>query len=144
MQCPKCESQEVYLCSLANEQGTTKSTTSGSISGGGSGGLEEYTVESETTSQTFLAKQAAPPSNAFATARGTLILLIIAYIVITVVGKLAGIQSLGLFGPVMFVLIAGAAISMFIGYGKLAEYHEALTRWKKSWICGSCGTIFIP
>jgi hypothetical protein len=80
----------------------------------------------------------------FATARGTLILLIIAYIGITVVAKLAGIMGLGLFGPVMFVLIAGAAIATFVGYGKLPEYREQRARWEKSWICGSCGTIFVP
>ncbi len=99
---------------------------------------------SATPTQTRLSKNASPLSNAFSGARGILIALIIAYLVIRVLARAAGIGSLGIFGPMMVILILGTAVWLFISHPQRSQAREEGAEWEESWICSRCGTKFVP
>ncbi len=73
MQCPKCQSQNVLLCSVAHEQGTVTTTTKGTASGTGSGyamgasnafsSAMNTSVNTTSTSRTAFAERCAPPTS---------------------------------------------------------------------------------
>lgn len=144
MECPKCGSKDTHLCSVAHRRGVTERETATSGRGASGHDAARPELDSVTKTQTQLSKDAAPPHNAFVRARGIMIALIIAYVVIRVLALAAGIGSLGIFGPIMVIVILGTAVWLFISYPQRPEYQESRAKWEQSWICSRCGTKFVP
>ncbi len=144
MECPKCGSQDTHRSSVAHWRGIPESDTITSGTSTSGHDAAHHELDSLAKTRTQRSKNAAPRNNAFSNARGILIALIIAYVVIRVLARVAGIASLGPFGPIMVILILGTAVWLFISYPQRPEYREARAEWEESWICSRCGTKFVP
>lgn len=144
MECPKCGSQDTHPGSVAHRQRITKSETATTGTRASGHDAAHHELGSVTKTQAQLSKDAPPPANAFGGARWILIVLIVAYFTIKLLARVAGIDSLGPFGPIMVILILGTAVWFFISYPQRSEYREALAEREKSWACGRCGNNFVP
>lgn len=144
MECPNCGSQDIRRLSHDRRQRTAeRETTRGGTSASGHDAAH-HQLNSGAQSRIQPSKDAASRFNAFAGARGILIALVIAYIVLRVLTRIAGIASLGPFGPLMVILILGTAVWLFISYPQRPEYRAARAEWEDSWSCSQCGTKFVP
>ena len=142
MQCPKCQSQDVSLCSVAHEQGTTTTHTSGSADFGGSamhGGVAlKQNINTTSESQTAFAERCAPPTSSLGTALGFCIALMALLFIAPQFGTGQTVMRImqGLFGL--------CAVWSVLAFLNLPKHRAALARWRKTWICGRCGTFFVP
>lgn len=151
MQCPKCQSANVQLCSMAHEQGTSITKTEGSAVGGGSvyspqGGFattsHSTSLSSTSKTTTAFAQRAAPPKNWFghwlAQAIGSAIAAVVIYFLHGLIAFLGVFEIVAV--PWLLVSLVGLAIT----YPKREKYAENQSRWQASWICAACGSIFVP
>jgi hypothetical protein len=145
MQCPKCDTQDCFLCSIAHAQGKTTTKTSGSTSGtyygaNGNAGVMGGTHRSTSTSLTEFGKKAAPPDNPLGPAIGGLALAIFANFALhgiwPHVSAVASLIFLGLLGLAVWWL--------YTAIRDQPRFREDKARWQKSWICARCGEIFLP
>jgi len=145
MQCPKCESEDVLLCSVAVAQGTSvtkrEGTTEGGLDGGG-----RFTADHESTEtvQTEFAKRAAASELTTNSLWYSLIGAIVAYFVVPEFWRTSGHMPQW----VHLLLLAAIAIAIYrlvTGYKKRrSEDDRRRAVWARSWICKRCGTIFDP
>lgn len=172
MQCPKCQSPNVQLCSVAYEQGTSRTTTKttgttysqghGMGTGAAVGGVnfsgEHATRLTHTSTQrTAFAERAGPPGNPIVgplQVLGSLIIFLgaielINSIVPGVFRYLLGVRGVG--GPgfqglehLTWWIIAAAVIWLIFSITKLPSHRANKKRWRKSWICAACGDKFVP
>lgn len=151
MQCPKCQSGNIQLCSMAYEQGTSTTTTQGTAVGHSMGastqggfGVAQHNIRTSSTSttRTPFAERAAPPKNWFgiwaaqvAISGVAAVLVFFAHSLIQVIGVLEIV-----FVPWLLISLIGVGLT----YPKRYHYAEAQARWASSWICAACGSIFVP
>lgn len=151
MQCPKCQSGNVQLCSMAYEQGTTTTTTSGTATGHSMGsstqggfGVAQHNIQTSSTgtTRTPFAKRAAPPTNWFGiwatqavTAGIGAVVVYFAHSLLQIIGVLEIV-----FVPWLLIALIGVALT----YHKRQRYADAQARWRASWICVACGNKFVP
>lgn len=144
MICPKCQSDDVYLCQVAHDHGKTTTKTTGRSTGYGNSASHgdgaaygsqhmEFEHTATSTSLTGFAKQAAPPESTFGTAIGCFV------VSLAVLFFASGWVRL-----VFLVLTALCAWWVFGAFRARPEFKAATERWKKSWICARCGQIFLP
>lgn len=172
MQCPKCQSPNVQLCSVAYDQGTSTTTTkttgttysqghsmgTGAAVGGVNFSGQHNTDLTHTSVQrTGFAERAGPPANPIVTP-----LKVLGGLIVFLVGiKLLNWVAPGVFrfflgtsgwdGPgfsglehLTWWVIAAAAIWLFFSFRKLPSHRTNVERWRKSWICAACGDKFVP
>lgn len=160
MECPKCHSHNAQLCSVAHEQGTSTTKTSGTVTGQSIGsstqggfGVAQHNLQTSSTSTTksAFAQRAAPPTNwyfaflASSVACG-LFIVIVGFNLRSVLGFISH-DIEGLARPIWLVILLWLAVSLFglsRTYPKRQQYAEEKRRWRSSWICGACGNIFVP
>jgi hypothetical protein len=163
MQCPKCQSQDVYLCSTAYAQGTMTTETDGDYSGIGmnAGGATQYlgSGSHSSTHQTAFARDASPPESKHGKAIGIVIGAFLWNIVCALLAW--GTEppylkhSSGFFYAwwnyewvwlrwLNIVLLIAAIWWLRSVNQRMPEYNAALERWRKTWICKRCGTKFVP
>ena len=146
MQCPKCESEDVLLCSIALAQGTSVIKSKGSSEGGmDGGGRLTANHESTATVLTEFARRAAAPASTTDSLWYSLIAAVVAWIVVpSAWGDMTGHSPQWLY----LLLLAGIAIAIYrlvTGYKKRRSEDEGQRAvWERSWICKRCGTIFEP
>lgn len=141
MQCTRCNSDNLQTLQVIYEHGTqqikTKGRTHGSAVGFGSGGMGvgfgSATTNTTGTSQSLMAKKAAPPAKK----------QIGLPIVLIIIGLFAIIGGSGPFPTVGFVLlgIGGFLFWKYSQYNK-QTYPSLLSEWQNSWLCNKCGNIF--
>jgi hypothetical protein len=143
--CPNCESDDVYLCSTAYEQGTTHTKTKGrgtastvGYSPGTGMGTAQTNVStsSSSVSRTAFAQKAAPPKSYLPR--------MIIWAVLSLLAVVLTRSAPGFIKDLAWLSLAGAAVATFFSFRHRPAYQEALARWQKSWICGRCGNKFIP
>jgi hypothetical protein len=146
MQCPKCQSQDVSLCSVVHAQGTVKTTThtqgmgssTGHIANLGMTTMQTQSSQTQTSqSKTAFAERAAPPTPPILYPIGALALLLFLRVGLPLVST---IHPLGL-GWLALVVVAAW---LFMEFKKLPQRSLERREWEKSWICGRCGMKFIP
>lgn len=151
MQCPKCQSNNALLCSMAYEQGTSITQTKGVGSGHSVGysaqggfGVAQHNVQTTSTSktQTPFAKRAEPPTNWFGlwamNALGSGVAVVVVYFLHGLV-KLFGIAEI-----VAVPWLVVALVGLLLTFPGRHKYKETQRRWEASWICAACGNIFVP
>ena len=164
MQCPKCQSTDVQLCSVAYDQGTVTSstTTTGQtysrgtmmdLQGGGAIGQAQHSHHGKqtTVSRTAFAEQVAPPVNPIALPLKILGCLLVFLVAINLLNlSVPGIvrAALGTSGfrgleHLTWAAIVASGVWLFFGFKKLPRHKERLIRWRISWICGACGDQFV-
>lgn len=173
MQCPKCQSPNVQLCSVAYDQGTSTTTTrttgtayssgTGTGTGAAVGGAMysgQHNIDETHTSvqRTGFAVRAGPPANPIVGPLKVLGGLIVFLVAIELLNSifpgvfrfLLGTRGLGT-GPGFYGLehltwwiIAAAVIWLIFSITKLPRHRANKARWKKSWICAACGDKFVP
>ena len=153
MHCPECHSDDVYLCSVAHEQGTSTAKARTHYAGGslgwGMSALHRGTADHSSVAQTRFAKRAAPPTNYFEAALGATILSGAAVATIYVASLIWGMRGLA---AVLFVLCAVIVVPVLLVAGLVLlltfpfrrRFRAAAARWRRSWICARCGRIFSP
>ena len=132
MQCPDCQSNDVYSCRTAYERGTRR----GSYSGYGDAGSHSGT----TFSQTPLARKAGPPQPGLLVAPQLLFLTA----VLVYAKKITKVTWFDQYGELILggiILVSGGLF--VVSVLNLPNYYRQLNIWKQSWICGRCGQIFI-
>jgi hypothetical protein len=146
MNCPKCESDDVYLCSAAYEQGSTRTTTTsrgtastlGYSQGTGVGTAQtNISTTSSSVSRTAFAEKAAPPKSYL----GKMILWAVGSLLAVLVltpSVWSGLKHWA------WISLAGSIVGTFFSFKNRPAYREALARWQKSWICTRCGNKFMP
>jgi hypothetical protein len=146
MQCPKCESDDVLLCSTAYEQGKSVVKRKGKIEGGMDGG-GRITADHESTETvlTEFAKRAAAPELTTNSLWYSLIGAVVAFFVVpSVWHDFTGHNPQWLY----FLLLAAIAVAIYrlvTVYKKRRSENDAQkAAWERSWICKRCGTIFDP
>jgi hypothetical protein len=131
-----CGSTDTQLCSLAYEQGTTHSKTSGTATWSDGSG-DSSTYEANTVSRTAFAERAAPPVSGVGQGIGaTLTFLFVGFLAYDFVPTSVHV--------VFAILILGAAaytVMRIVNFPKHLRQHAA---WERSWICKRCGTISTP
>jgi hypothetical protein len=159
MQCPKCQSPNTQLCSIAHEQGTSTTKTSGTATGqsvgysaGGGFGVAQHNIQSSSTSttKTAFAQRAAPPTNWFvifvlSTIGSAIFLFIVLHYLPNGADVGGGVGNL--VRPIRSAALLWTAISLVclaLTYPKRHKYAEEKRRWQASWICAACGNIFVP
>lgn len=158
MECPNCQSQDVYKCSVAYEQGTSVSKTTGTSSGTSQGigvvgqaayiqsGTHNAAHSSTTTTRSEFARRAAPPKNWFFISLSTSIAAGVVLLAMALLINL--VQSLetlwGILALISGVILALSAPVLIVTYFFRAKFDAADERWRQSWICGRCGSIFVP
>ena len=149
MQCPQCQSDDVYLCSVAHAQGTSKTTTTTRTQGQGfapSGGGASYgaaTHTSSSTSMTAFAAQAAPPSSSIPRALAAVVLFFLLTWGLPKMfspshpepGGLKFLMTLALLGSIAWVAL---------GVRNLPKLRRERETWRRTWICARCGHTFVP
>jgi hypothetical protein len=146
MKCPKCESDDVLLCSVAVAQGTTTTQTKGH-SEGGADGIGRVTSEYSGTQTTLteFAKRAAAPTPRLNGAIGMVAFAIIAYVVVPAAWRdLAHHTPPGWLNLVLLAAIAWSIYNLVNIYRHRSEDEALHAAWERSWICKRCGTIFDP
>lgn len=131
----KCGSDDVFLCSVAYEQGTTKSSRSGSYTShdGGAGDFE-----SETVTRTPFAEKAAPPDSGIGVGLG-LVFATWAFAWIADSAK----ASDGWWYAIALYFVA-AVVFFLRRLFQLPAHYRRMAVWRKSWICKRCGAISRP
>jgi len=141
MGCPQCGSVDAYSCPIAFERGTSPGTSSGSqtYSASGEGGWVRGTGVhgGSTTSQTGFAQRAAPPSHGLD--EGPMIIFLGA--AVAVVGTFWGGAALYGIGALFALWGVGHLIYRVV---TLPDWFKRKAEWRRSWICGRCGTVFLP
>lgn len=158
--CPKCQSPNTQLCSVAHEQGTSTTKTSGTATGQSIGssaqggfGVAQHNLQTSSTSTTksVFAQRAAPPTNWFvvfmlSSVACALFIVIVGVNLRNVLGFISH-DIEGLAGPIWIAILLWLAVSL-LGlsrtYPKRQQYAEERRRWRASWICAACGDIFVP
>jgi hypothetical protein len=158
--CPKCQSPNTQLCSIAHEQGTSTTKTSGTATGqsvgysaGGGFGVAQHNLQTSSTSTTksAFAQRAAPPTNWYyvfvaSSMACALFIVIVGSNLRSVLGFISH-DIEGLAGPIWIAILLWLAVSL-LGlsrtYPKRHKYAEGKRRWRASWICAACGNIFVP
>ena len=144
MQCPKCESDDVLLCSVAYEQGKSVTESKGTSEGGDGSGRFTADHESTHTTLTEFAKRAAAPELTTNSLWYSLIGAVVAYFVVPEFWRTSGHvpQWVHL---LLLAFIAVAIYRLATGYKKRrSEDDVRRAAWERSWICKRCGTIFDP
>jgi hypothetical protein len=154
MQCPACQSQNVLLCSVAHEQGTVTTTTKGTASGTGSGytmgasnafsSAMNTSVNTTSTSRTAFAERCAPPTSTVGWA--ILATLVAAVIYIGIQAYLhADVRPVpaGTGTHVMLGILAACVLWLVLAIRNRPRYRESLERWRRTWVCASCGHFFL-
>ncbi|MGA9657791.1 MAG: hypothetical protein WBQ60_01650 [Asticcacaulis sp.] len=140
MKCPKCNSEDIYLCSAAHAGGKTTTQHSGTSSGYVGSNYTTMHHESTSESLTDFAKKAAPPVGQLGSAIGFLVVMLIAnYIGRTEFHHIPAWVSL-----MLLALLAYSAWSLFKAVKDVPAEKEAKALWEKSWICKRCSAIFVP
>ncbi|MGN6424599.1 MAG: hypothetical protein ACTHLA_14960 [Asticcacaulis sp.] len=145
MQCPKCDTQDCFLCSIAHAQGKTTTKTTGSTSGAyygtnGNAGMISGSHTSTSTSLTAFGKKAAPPENPLGPAISFVALAIVSNMIVH------GIWP-HLNGLVTLIFLGGIGLSLWGLYAAIRDqprFRNEKARWEQSWICARCGEIFLP
>ena len=160
MECPKCQSPNTQLCSVAHEQGTSTTKTSGTATGQSIGssatggfGVAQHNLQTSSTSTTksAFAQRAAPPTNwhhifVASCVASALFVVIVGYNLRSVLGFISH-DIEGLAGPIWIAILVWLAVSLLglsLTYPKRQRYAEEKRRWRASWICAACGNIFVP
>jgi hypothetical protein len=160
MECPKCQSSNAQLCSVAHAQGTSTTKTSGTATGqsvgysaGGGYGVAQHNLQTSSTSTTksAFAERAAPPTNWYyvfvaSSVACALFIVIVGFNLRSVLGFISH-DIEGLAGPIWIGTLLWLAVSLFglsRTYPERQKYAEAKRRWAASWICVACGNIFVP
>jgi hypothetical protein len=144
MQCPKCESDDVLLCSVAHDQGKTTHQIKGTSNGAVGGQRTTGDHSSTGTSITEFARRAAPPQPAFDRAILNVIAAVAAFIILpSALKDLTHSHANWAYYPLL------ACIAFTIYRLTVAAKDKPLDRarreeWERSWICKRCGTIFDP
>jgi hypothetical protein len=139
MQCPKCQSQNVFLCSVACEQGTITTTTRGSATSS----VDQTTMHIDTTStsRTAFAQRCAPPTSTLRWAiLATLVMLsanVAMQVHLHVKGMFAGNGTHAMLG-----VLAICVLWLILAIRNRPRYRESLERWRRTWACASCGNFF--
>lgn len=139
MQCPICQSNNVQKCSVAHEQGTITTRTSGVGTGQSTGHVAQggfttfqhnHQVSSTSTATTAFAKRAAPPTHWFAIWRGNSVGSLVTVVAVYFLHGLANIIGVAeiLAVPWLIVSLIGLALT----YPKRRKYDEAERRWNAS------------
>ena len=130
MECPKCHSHNAQLCSVAHEQGTSTTKTSGTATGQSIGsstqggfGVAQHNLQTSSTSTTksAFAQRAAPPTNWFVVF--TLSSIACALFIVLVGFNLRNILGFishdieGLARPIWLVILLWLAVSLYWGLG---------------------------
>ena len=158
--CPKCQSPNTQLCSIAHEQGTATTKTSGTVTGQSVGhsakggfGVAQHNLQTSSTSttKTAFAERAAPPTNWYLAFLASSVVCVLFIVIVglnlrSVLGFISH-DIEGLAGPIWIVILVWLAVSL-LGlartYPKREKYAQDKRRWRASWICAACGTIFVP
>lgn len=141
MQCPKCQSQNVLLCSVAYAQGTVTTTTKGSATS--SVDLTTMHVNTTSTTRTAFARRCAPPPTS------TLRWAVLATLVILSVNVAMQIHLhvKGLFAGtgthILLGVLAVCVLWLVLAIRNRPNYRESLQRWRRTWACASCGNFFL-
>lgn len=144
MECPKCGSQDTHRSAVSLTRGSNESSTATIAAGAAGHDVAHRELTGARPTQPRLAKNAGSSFRFFSGARGILMALILAYVVLRVLARAAGFDSLGLFGPMMIILILGTAVWLFISYPRRAAARAAWSEQEESWVCSRCGTRFVP
>lgn len=173
MQCPKCQSSHVQLCSVAYEQGTVTTTTrttgttrsqGHAIGTGAAAGAGAVVSSQHTTNQTHtgvqrsaFAERLASPANPIMAPLALVGVLIVFLVAITLLNRVAPgvfrflLGTAGWSGPgfaglqhLTWAVIAAAVIWLGFGVKKLPAHRAEVARWKKTWVCMACGSAFLP
>lgn len=152
--CPECGSPNISRCEMVYAQGTSTGTISGALIGlhAGQGGISPSLVGGGsvgTQSQSLIAQYAAPPTAPASRVTvlgiwGLCLSLPLAFVFFLSCkdSNLCGLESLGVVG-------CGFLIGAFVG-SSLGRSHEEqqyeirMMRWRRTWMCLSCGRRFIP
>jgi len=139
MECPQCKSDNVQKLSIIYQHGTQKINTSsrtfGSGVGGGSRGLgvgfgSAHTTTSG-TSQSLIAKMAAPPAKK--SYKFTALLFLFGALLLS-------------FGDYGFLGILLIGLGGFLAYSSYMynqnEWPPKNKQWQSSWHCNKCGDIY--
>lgn len=140
MQCPKCQSQNVLVCSVAYAQGTITTTTKGSATS--SVDQTNVHVNTTSTSRTAFAQRCAPPTSTLRWAiLATLVMLLIN---VAILAHLHAKQMFAGTGThVMLGILAVCVLWLILAIRNRPNYRESLQRWRKTWACASCGKFFL-
>lgn len=165
MQCPKCQSTQVQLCSVAFDQGTITATATtkgqtysyGTVADQGRGivsgqARHDHHNEQTTVSQTAFAAQAAPPVNPIVLPLKFLAWLLVFLVAINLVNlaipdivrAALGWSGFHQLERLTWAAIIACAVWLFFGLRKLPTYKVKRSRWKKTWICNACANRFVP
>lgn len=146
MQCPKCESNDVLLCSVAYEQGKSVTESKGTSEGGDGSGRFTADHESTHTTLTEFAKRAAAPELTTNALWYSLIGAVVAFFIVpSVWADLTHHGSPLWLHLLLLALIVVAIYRLATGYKKRsAEDGARRAAWERSWICKRCGAIFDP
>lgn len=137
MNCPKCGSEHTQRLEIIYENGThaidTKSGTIGAGFGGGFGAGGAKT-QTKGTSQSTLAKKAAPPEK-----KSHLFWLLCGFFSFAV---FAQNQIASYLIGLLLLVLAFFLAKTTIEYNS-KEYPKLRKDWENSWMCQKCGNIYI-
>lgn len=141
MQCPKCQSPNVLLCSVACAQGTVTTTTKGSATS--SVDLTTMHVNTTSTTRTAFAQRCAPPTSTLWWAvLATLVMLAVnvaMQVHLHVKALFAGTGT-----HVILGVLAVCVLWLILAIRNRPHHRESLQRWRRTWACASCGKFFLP
>ena len=139
MKCPTCTSDNTQRLEVLYKTGTqniaTTSNSAGAAIGGGGFGFGSVRTSTSGTSQSILANQAAPPAKQ--SLKAPIIMIIVGLFI------LAGMKGwiMTLCGYV-FIGLGGLSVYSAIDFNK-NKWPYKFQRWKDSWVCHKCGTVYI-
>jgi hypothetical protein len=158
--CPRCQSDKIIKVPLAYEQETFHSESTGIVTGVGIGtpgaGLLLGTTKQSGFQQSQLGRRLQPPQRARQSSGPEWALAGMIILGLAALGSFIQIGAMGLLGERLaaaFVLTAGAVACGF-GYvhgqkrrreleiWNQEEYRQLLAKWRASWLCEKCGTVF--
>jgi hypothetical protein len=147
MKCPQCDSEDVYLCSVAYAQGTSKTTsttrTQGQSYGGGQVAFANASHKTTSSSQTAFAAQAAPPSSKLKPALAAVALsLLVSWGLSHLTSPMH--PEPGLLKVIMVAAVLGSIWWVVTAFRHLPQHRLDKERWSRSWICARCGHKFVP
>jgi|GEM_PF-3864534 rubrerythrin len=157
--CPVCSGTEVKKVSFIYESGTTE--IYGGAVGTGIGFGEDLSVGGGVASikgktQTLLAQKLTPPKESSGAGIGCFFLIIIFIIFIIINSIILKLTELLIPAHSAKIVTISFLVTLGIGFFKWSrimdsaqknaklKYQKDSKKWNNSWICNSCGHIFIP